>query len=148
MSHFTAMKVNFRTASEGELVAALEAQFGEGKVEVHENGASLIGFQGDNRANLSANNPDHAPPCHIIIRRKNVGSMANDIGYRRLADGSYAAYVSEYDKEKNFSIKKRNAVAQDYSTRVAEKKLKSQGYTLKRSIEKDGTIKLVATRYG
>jgi hypothetical protein len=31
---------------------------------------------------------------------------------------------------------------------VASKKLKAQGYTLKREVMKDGVVKLVATKYG
>ena len=148
MSHFTEMKVSFKTAHEAEFVAALEVCFGKGNVEVYENGASLTGFQGDNRANLSSKSPDYAPPCHIIIRRKSVGPSSNDVGYRRLENGSYSAYISEYDQRSNFQKKKQDAVAQDYTTRVAEKSLKTKGYTLKRTVLKDGTVKLVATKYG
>lgn len=148
MSHFTEMKCKFLVANEKELVAALEAQFGEGKVEVHKDGADLYGYRGDNRGKVSAHSPDYAPPCHIIIRRKNVGSSANDIGYRRMEDGTYRAYISEYDQRSTFKKDKRDAVEQDYATRVAEKALKKKGYTLKRTVEKDGTIKIVATRYG
>lgn len=148
MSHFTEMKVNFKTAHETDFVAALEACFGKGSVEVHEEGSSLIGFQGDNRAYLSTNSPDYAPPCHIIIRRKAVGPSSNDVGYRRLDGGGYAAYISEYDRARNFNKTKQDAVAQDYTTRVAEKNLKSKGYTLKRTVLKNGTVKLVATKYG
>lgn len=148
MSHFTEMKVNFRVANEEEFIACLEESFGKGNIEVHEEGTALFGFQGDNRSNKSPNSPDFAPKCHIVIRRKTVGPSSNDVGYRRLEDGSYAAYISEYDQGRNFTKKKQDLIAQDYSARVAEKSLKAQGYTLKRTVEKDGNIKIVATRYG
>ena len=148
MSHFTAMKVNFKVANEKDLVAALSACFGEGNVEVHEGGSALYGYTGDNRSKLEVGNSDYAPKCHVIIRRKHVGETANDIGYRRLDDGSYDAFISEYDQDSTFTKKRRDVVAQDYTTRVAERKLKTQGYTLKRTVEANGVIKLVATRYG
>jgi hypothetical protein len=148
MSHFTEMKVNFKTTHEKEFVAALESSFGKGNIEVYENGTSLIGYQGDSRANLPKSSPDYAPLCHIVIRRKVVGPSSNDVGYRRTEDGSYAAYISEFDQGRNFQKKKQDAVAQDYTTRVAEKSLKTKGYTLKRTVLKDGTVKLVATKYG
>ena len=147
MSHFTEIKVDFLQKNEKALIAALEAQFGEGNVEVHENGAALYGYQGDNRANKSKNSADYAPPCHIIIRRKHVGSASNDVGYQRTEDGKYVAYISDYDKGHHFNAKKQNSVMQEYTAEVTEKQLKSQGYSMKRVTEKDGTIKLYATKY-
>jgi D-alanine-D-alanine ligase-like ATP-grasp enzyme len=147
MSHFTEIKVDFLQKYERQLIEALEAQFGAGNVEVHEDGAPLYGYQGDNRSLLDRSSPDYAPPCHIIIRRNNVGSAANDVGYRRTGDGKYVAYISEFDKKRNFDVEKQNFVMQEYTARVAEKQLKSQGYSLKRVKEKDGTIKLYATKY-
>jgi hypothetical protein len=146
MSHFTSLKVNFKVACEKDLVAALEVQFGAGTVEVHEAGSALVGYQGDDRAKLAPTHKNYAPECHLVIRRANVGEASNDVGYRRVG-GGYEAYISEYDQEYNYKKEKQDKVAQDYTARVAEKKLKSQGYTLKRTIEKNGTIKLVATRY-
>ncbi len=147
MSHFTEIKVDFLQKNEKQFIAGLEAQFGEGCVEVHEEGAALFGYQGDNRANRAKNSSDYAPPCHIIIRRKNVGQASNDVGYRRTEDGSYVAYISDYDKGGNFNAKKQQKVLQEYTAKVSEKQMKSQGYTLKRVTEKDGTIKLYATKY-
>ena len=147
MSHFTEIKVNFLQKNEKQLVAALESIFGEGTVEVHENGAALYGYTGDNRAQLSKTNPNYAPPCHLIIRRKHVGGASNDVGYQRTEDGKYVAYISDYDKNSNFSAQKQNKVLQEYTAKVTEKQLKSQGYSMKREVQKDGTIKLFATKY-
>jgi hypothetical protein len=38
-------------------------------------------------------------------------------------------------------------VAQSYAEKVSTKQLKAKGYTVKRQVQKDGTIKLIATRY-
>lgn len=147
MSHFTEIKVNFLQKNEKQLVAALETIFGEGNVEVHDDGASLVGYTGDNRSTLSKSNPNYAPPCHLIIRRKHVGGASNDIGYQRTEDGKYVSYISDYDKGSNFSAAKQNKVLQEYTAKVTEKQLKSQGYAMKREVQKDGTIKLFATKY-
>jgi hypothetical protein len=147
MSHFSEIKVDFSQKYEKELVAALEEKFGKGHVEIHPEGAALFGFQGDNRAHANQNSPDYAPPCHIIIRRKHVGASANDVGYRRTEDGKYVAYISDYDKGSTFQPKKQNEVAQSYAEKVSTKQLKAKGYTVKRQVQKDGTIKLIATRY-
>lgn len=147
MSHFTEIKVNFLQKNEKALIAALEQKFGEGTVEVHENGAALYGYTGDNRANLSSSNPNYAPPCHLIIRRKNVGSASNDIGYRRLEDWTYAAYISDYDKGSHFTAAGQKNVLQEYTANVAQAQLKKQGYTLKKTKDKNGLIKLEAVKY-
>lgn len=147
MSHFSEMKVDHSQKYESELIAALESVFGEGTVEVHENGDGLYGYTGNNRSLLGTNSKDYAPPCHLIVRRKNVGSAANDVGYRRTEEGGYVAYVSDYDKKSNFKSEKRDRVMQDYATRVAEKQLRKQGYSVKRTITSDGVVKLTAVKY-
>lgn len=147
MSHFTEMQVDFLCKNETALVSALEEQFGKGKVEVHENGAALYGYRGDNRADMSKTSSDYAPPCHIIIRRTNVGSASNDVGYRRTEDGKYVAYISDFDKTNNFNKGKQDQVAQEYALKVSEKQLKNQGYSLKRVAGKNGSVKIVATKF-
>lgn len=144
MSHFTEMSVNFDQKNEKDLIAALEEQFGEGSVEVHEEGAGLYGYGGDLRSKKATTSADYAPECHIIIRRKHVGSASNDVGYRRLENGKYAVYISDYDKGSNFSKAKQDQVAQNYGVNVAEKNLKKQGWIVKKSVEKNGVIRLTA----
>lgn len=147
MSHFTEISVDFLQKNEACLVSALEEQFGKGNIEVHEKGSALFGFQGDNRAQRGPTSSDYAPPCHLIIRRKHVGGASNDVGYRRTEDGKYVAYISDYDKSANFPAAKQNKVLMEYTAQVSERQLKKQGYTYKRVTEKDGTIKLYASKY-
>lgn len=147
MSHFSSVECSYLQENEEHLIAALEEQFGKGNVEVHEKGAALYGYQGDNRAELKTSDANYAPPCHIIIRRKNVGSASNDVGFRRTSDGKYAAYISDYDKGSTFSKAKQNLVTQNYATGVTEKQLKKKGYTVKKEKQKDGTIKLYGSKY-
>lgn len=144
MSHFVEMEVDFDQKNEKDLVEALEEQFGKGHVEVHENGADLFGYQGDNRAKTKPGSANYAPPCELVIRREFVGGASNDVGYKRTADGKYKAYISDYDKSGNFSQKKQDAVAQSYGVSVAMRTLKADGWKVFTQKQEDGSVKVVA----
>lgn len=53
----------------------------------------LYGYKGDKRKQTA----------DIVVRRKYVGSASNDIGFKRLQDGSYEMIISEFDKGWMFS---------------------------------------------
>jgi hypothetical protein len=72
------------------LVAALNAQ-GYKEVEVHEVATNLYGYHDDMRAQKA----------NVIVRRKFVGTAANDLGFIKAEDGTYSAIVSEFDSEKH-----------------------------------------------
>lgn len=142
MSHFTEVPTVFSSRYQQQLVEALEERFGKGNVEVSDEGVALRGYKGDDRSKLSVDNPDYAPLCEVVVRRKHVGTAANDIGYK-VKDGKFVAYVSDYDKGGNFNKKKQEAVAQDYAERVAKKTAKLKGWITKNhSVEQDGTVVL------
>jgi hypothetical protein len=143
MSHYCTMDVIFKVEFEQDLVEVLEAQFGKGHIEVHEEPKPLFGFQGDNRALANKNGPDYAPPCDIIIRREYVGRASNDIGFKRMQDGTFKAYVSEFDSYSNYPKKKQEQTAKEYSLRVTEKTLRSDGWrNFVKTTDKDGTVHL------
>ena len=75
------------------LVAALNEQ-GYTEVEVHEEAVNLIGYHGDTR-------PEKA---NVIVRRKHIGTAANDLGFVKEADGTYSAIVSDYDSRKHGAV--------------------------------------------
>ena len=75
------------------LVAALNEQ-GYTEVEVHDEAVNLIGFHGDTR-------PEKA---NVIVRRKHIGTAANDLGFVKEADGTYSAIVSDYDSRKHGAV--------------------------------------------
>jgi hypothetical protein len=137
MSHFTEMKSKALVKNEGDLVAALKTQFGEEFVEVHDTPQKLNGY--DAAANKKA---------HIIIRKgavnKALGTHGwNDIGLERLADGTYSMHYDPADMQEST----RQKIFQDYAERVASRKLKAQGYTLKRSVAQNGHVVIKATKY-
>lgn len=144
MSHYTELKPKFLVKSEAELVAALKKIYGDDAVEVHDTAVSIGGY--DSQARKKA---------HVIVRKEAIRkanakdstlgySSYNDLGYERSKDGTYSLWADPSD----FSKKAQDMIAQDYAERVAAKKLKAQGYTLKREVLKNGVVKLVATKYG
>ena len=58
---------------------------------MHDEAVNLIGFHGDTR-------PEKA---NVIVRRKHIGTAANDLGFVRESDGTYSAIVSDYDRHKH-----------------------------------------------
>jgi len=140
MSHYTELKPKFLEKSEAELVASLKALFGEKSVEVHDESKNLTGYDVDHGGKVRK--------AHIIVRKANIrqaagGSCYNDLGYERDGNGMYKLWADPSD----FPQTAQDKIAQNYAERVATKKLKSQGYTLKREVLKDGVVKLVATKY-
>ena len=61
--------------------------------EVHREGKRLTGYMGDERAERA----------QIIIRRRQLDSASNDIGFARDASGVYQAIISEYDRGIGFA---------------------------------------------
>lgn len=148
MSHFAELEVEYDQKNESEFVAALEKQFGSGKVEVHEQPVGLMGVEGKDRSRLSSINADYAPECHIIIRRKDVGSMANDIGFRRTENGKYSAYISQWDKGHNFAPSRQGLVMQEYALLTAEKTLRAGGYSTTRQAQDGGSVQVIGSKWG
>ena len=86
--------------------------------EVSNEGISLNGYLGDER-------PEKA---HIVIRRRQLDSASNDIGFARDANGVYRALISEYDRGIGFNDAWLGRVAQTYKERQTMAVAKSKGY--------------------
>ncbi len=86
--------------------------------EVSQDGLSLYGYLGDER-------PEKA---NIIIRRRQLNSASNDIGFTRDASGVYRALISEYDRGIGFDEAWLGRVAQSYKERQTMAVAKSKGY--------------------
>lgn len=86
--------------------------------EVSNEGISLNGYLGDER-------PEKA---HIVIRRRQLDSASNDIGFARDANGVYRALISEYDRGIGFNEAWLGRVAQTYKERQTMAVAKSKGY--------------------
>jgi hypothetical protein len=86
--------------------------------EISPDGLSLYGYLGDER-------PEKA---NIVIRRQQLNSASNDIGFARDANGVYRALISEYDRGIGFDDAWLGRVAQTYKERQTMAIAKAKGY--------------------
>ncbi len=86
--------------------------------ETSPDGLRLYGYLGDER-------PEKA---NIVIRRAQLNSASNDIGFVRDANGVYRALISEYDRGIGFDDAWLGRVAQTYKERQTMAVAKSKGY--------------------
>lgn len=88
---------------ESLIEALVELGVPRDRIEVHEAARSLYGYQGDVRDQKA----------HVIVRRRDVGSASNDIGFERMEDGRYRTWVSAYDEGRGLGqeIKKGHLLA-------------------------------------
>lgn len=135
MSHYSQVIIEFRDRA--ALVAALTRLGFAGKVEIHQEPQSLYGYQGDRREQRA----------HIIIRRQHVGLAANDIGFQRQSDGTYRAWISDYDKNHNgFNDSWLGRLKQAYGGERARAEARKKGYRVTEQQQDDGRIRLVLRR--
>jgi hypothetical protein len=66
--------------------------------------------------------------AHIIIRRRQLDSASNDIGFARDASGVYRAIMSEYDRGLGFNDAWLGRLAQTYKERQTMAVAKAKGY--------------------
>jgi hypothetical protein len=85
-------------------------------------GAPLIGYHGDER-------PERA---HVIIRRAQLDSASNDIGFVRGADGRFRAILSEYDRSIGYDAQWLGKVHQHYKEKQTLAVAKAKGYIFRR----------------
>lgn len=96
MSKYSEIATSF---SDPELLIAALTAVGFRNIRNHVGDPQpLTGFQGDKRKNLA----------DIIIPRREVGSMSNDLGFSRGADGTFQLIVSDYDSSRYNSAWQQN----------------------------------------
>ncbi len=99
-------------------------------------GLALYGFEGDRRRETA----------EVVIRRRHIGSVANDLGFHRSGDGSYEAIISEYDRcTRDQEI--LDQVRQRYAYHGVCQKAQAKGYTVVEQKGTDGVIRLQLTAY-
>ncbi len=117
------------------LVAAL-GDLGFHEIEVHDHPQRLVGYEDDLR-------PEKA---EIIIRRRHLSDVSNDIGFRKTKTGAFEAVVSDYDVDAGFGKDWRNKLMQRYGRHVAVAKLARKGFRVMREELRDGKLHLVMGR--
>jgi hypothetical protein len=119
------------------LVAAL-AELGY-HVEVHPEGAALFGYEGRER-------PERA---HVIIRRKELSSASNDIGFARSAEGRFVALLSEYDQQIGYDRKWLAKVQQIYKEKQTIAMARAKGYVFQgREVVETADGQQIRLRFG
>ena len=88
------------------------------RVETFPEGAALIGYHGDER-------PERA---QVVIRRAQLDSASNDIGFAREKDGRFRAIVSEYDRSIGYNDKWLGKVQQHYKEKQTLSMAQAKGY--------------------
>ena len=116
MSKYEETATELRDA--GHLIAAL-SELGY-RAEFHPNGAALAGYEGRER-------PEKA---HVIVRRSQLDSASNDIGFLKKADGTFAAVLSEYDRSIGFNENWLSRVHQVYKDKQVLADARAKGYIL------------------
>lgn len=104
--------------------------------EDHQEPQTLFGYRGDERTQKA----------NIIIRKKHVGTLSNDIGFLRKEDGTYQLIISEFDIGQAKTKQKLTVeMKQIYSKHVSLKTLKKMGCTLTSTKKlENGQIKIKA----
>jgi len=85
--------------------------------EVNTKAAHLEGYHGDKRVQTA----------EIILKRREVGGASNDVGFKKQADGTFTAIISDYDKGGNFGTKKQKELKRIYTEKVCMKQAKANG---------------------
>lgn len=91
------------------------------KPEICREGMALYGYMGDER-------PERA---QIVIRRRQLDSASNDIGFVQDASGVYRALISEYDRAIGFDAAWLGRLSQTYKERQTMAVAKAKGYIFK-----------------
>ena len=106
-------------------------------VERHKEAQTLYDYHGQKR-------PERA---NVIIRRKYVGSLANDIGFVKGEDGNYRSIISEYDGSATFRPEKQKVLAKSYAQKKVIKQAKAKGYQVVEQKTDGGKIKLTLRKW-
>jgi hypothetical protein len=136
MSHYVECKPGFK--DQQALIEALVAVgFNRTQIEIHEEAVPLYGYQGDER-------PQRA---HIVIRRQHVSTGANDVGWELMPDGTYRAWISEYDARHRFKPEMQNRIKQEYAFHAVARQQRAMGRTVQRRELENGEIEVLIGGY-
>ena len=117
------------------LKAALAEQ-GYTEVEEHEQAQPLYDYHGRQTTYLDKT----GDKANIIVRRKYVGGAANDLGFKKEADGTYTAIISQFDRGKH-NVKWMTDLKRHYNEKITAKEAKRQNlkpYTVAKEITVNG----------
>lgn len=100
--------------------------------QLHQTAQHLTGYQGDQRAETA----------EIIIPRAQVGNSANDVGFKRNANGTYGAIISEYDGSVNCTPAWQKRLKSTYAEKAVMRQAKRGGLKFAGKETKNGKVQL------
>ena len=113
MSRFATYPTQFK---DKECLKAALADEGYTIVEDHETAQQLFDWHGRATTYLDKT----GDKANIIVRRQYVGGAANDLGFKKNADGKYEAIISAYDSGKH-NTQWMDGLTKNYSEKVIRK---------------------------
>jgi hypothetical protein len=136
MSHYVECQTEFRDVQ--ALIVALKAcAFEAHQIELHQEAVLLYGYKGDVR-------PQKA---HLVIRREHVGTAANDVGWEKQPNGTYRAWISEYDARHRFNQQLQNKIKQEYAYHAVARQQQALGRTVQRRMLETGELEVTIGGY-
>jgi hypothetical protein len=86
---------------------------------------------------------DQEQHASLVIRKENLASAYNDLGFALQPDGSYTAVVGDYGK----GAAVLNQIKQEYTLQEATRVARANGYTVTRHASPGGVIDLICNQY-
>ena len=134
MSHYTEVKTTYKD-KECLLKALQEMKWDLTQIEVHKEATNLFGYRGDMRSQKA----------NIIIRKKNVGSSSNDIGFLwNEKEKCYVSIISEYDESYKYGATWQKKLKMSYAIAKTEKELRRRRIPFKKQVLPSGVVRLRA----
>lgn len=141
MSHYNKIKTKLKCKA--SLVKALAKMgFDKEKIQVHDTAVHLEGWHGEQR-------PETA---EIVLPRKHVGGAANDIGFKKQADGTFEAIISDNEGGRNqghgrYGQDWQNKLSKHYSVEQSKNAFTANGWSYQEKTDPKGRVQLVGTRW-
>lgn len=133
MSHYTKVRTVLR---DPDILMRALADVGLSKVERHAQAQPLVGYQGDQRAQKA----------EIIVRRKHIGRLSNDLGFAHRSDGTYEAIISGFDR-RQFDQAWLDRLAHAYGRQATLRFAAEHGYSVEEQVEQ-GRTRILLRRNG
>ncbi len=136
MSHYVECRPQFNDR-QALVDALLAVGFSRDQVEIHDEAVPLYGYHGDQREQRA----------HLVIRRQHVGPAANDVGWEKLPNGTYRAWISEYDGRHRFDTAMQNRLKQECAYAAVARQQRALGRTIERRMLTTGEIEVTIGGY-
>lgn len=136
MSHYVECTPGFKDRA-ALIEALVTVGFERGQIETHEEAVPLYGYRDDQRRERA----------HVIIRRAHIGPTSNDVGWERLADGTYRAWISEFDGQRRFNAAMQNRIKQEYAYQAVARQQQALGRSVERRTLAGGEIEVLIGGY-